>query len=77
MTIPGHLRGWMGSKEGGDNTMTAQERATQFVRKYPNLFTEDQDWWIAEIGIMIIDVQREQLQADKEMALKIIREAKP
>ena len=52
--------------------MTAIERAKEFVRKYPNLFTEDQDWWIAEIGLMIIEAQKEQLEADRMMTLKII-----
>lgn len=52
--------------------MTAQERSTQFVRRYPNLFTEDHDWWIAEIAPMIVEVQKEQLEADRKMTLKII-----
>ena len=56
--------------------MTAKERATAFVKKYPNMFTEDKDWWIAEIGIMIIEAERQQLEADRVMALKVIGKVK-
>ena len=33
--------------------MTPQERATEFVKHYPNLFTEDAEWWAQTIGAEI------------------------
>jgi hypothetical protein len=53
--------------------MTAQERATQFVRRYPLLFTEDKEFWIVTIARMILEAEIEQAKKDKEMALRILR----
>ena len=56
--------------------MTAKERATKFVNNHPLMFTEDFDWWIAEIALMIIEAEKAQLEADRVMALKVIGEAR-
>lgn len=29
------------------------ELASEFVKKYPNLFTEDKDWWTKEIETLL------------------------
>jgi len=56
--------------------ITAKERATKFVNNHPMMFTEDFDWWIAEIALMIIEAEKAQLEADRVMALKVIGEAR-
>jgi hypothetical protein len=33
--------------------MTHIERATEFVKRYPNLFTEDQEWWAQQIEALL------------------------
>ena len=34
-----------------------EERATEFVNKYPNLFTEDKEFWINTIHDLLLDEQ--------------------
>ena len=52
--------------------MDAKERATEFVRKYPNQFTGDHDWWIAEIGKMILEAEIAQVKEDEQMTLRVL-----
>lgn len=56
--------------------MDALERSTEFVNKHPETFTENKNWWIAEIGLLILAVQSEQLETDTQRTLKIIGQAK-
>ncbi len=30
-------------------TKNIRQKSEQFVKKYPNMFTEDRDWWIDEL----------------------------
>ena len=52
--------------------ITAKERAEEFVNKYSNMFTEDKDWWIAAIGLLVLEAQEDQLKFDKAMVLNVI-----
>jgi hypothetical protein len=54
---------------------TAKQRATKFVNDHPLMFTQDKDWWIGEIGLMILQAERAQLEADRIMTLRVIGEA--
>jgi len=39
--------------------MTAIEQATEFVNRYPAMFTEDKEWWATIIALELISAQRD------------------
>jgi len=42
--------------------LKAHERALEFVKKYPALFTEDKDFWVSEIKALLISHESDVFQ---------------
>ena len=55
--------------------MDAKERATEFVNKYPLMFTEDKEFWITEIALMILAAEKAQLGSTLKLVDKAIDKA--
>lgn len=47
--------------------MTATDRAKQFVNRYPNMFTEDKEWWAATIASEMVSAQQDVLREMREL----------
>ena len=54
----------------------AEERARNFVLRYPNMFKEDKEWWIAALAIEILEAEKSQVEADRLMFFKAMDETK-
>lgn len=52
--------------------MNANERATEFVKRYPNLFTEDNDFWIAALEIEFITAERDAVRQEQKNPTQVI-----
>jgi hypothetical protein len=52
--------------------MTAQERAIEFVNRYPSMFNTDKEFWIDALELEFLRCEKDQVLAD----IKTISEKK-
>lgn len=52
--------------------MNNKELATEFVKKYPNMFNEDQDFWIDEINKLLNYVEQKSYDETIDRIIKKI-----